>query len=120
MDQGSSKDGLDRQVPMAAWIGHTMDLLQAAKRNGEILPDTDVHRVAKFMVGSFTGIQVLSRIMTDRADMADRVIDLYRLVMPSIAVPAVLVRLDFSASRGRQIYEKTMRERHDPVLELAG
>jgi hypothetical protein len=105
---------------MVAWIGHTADLLQAAKENGEILPDTDVSRVAQFMVGSFTGIQVLSRVMTDRADMADRVIDLYRLVMPSIAVPAVLVRLDFSPSRGQQIYETTTRERHDPVLEPAG
>lgn len=121
VDQGSAKDGLDRRVPMVAWIGHTADLLQAAKENGEILPDTDVSRVAQFMVGSFTGIQVLSRVMTDRADMADRVVDLYRLVMPSIAVPAVLVRLDFSPSRGQQIHEETtMRERHDPVLEPAG
>ncbi|MFI6652196.1 ScbR family autoregulator-binding transcription factor [Streptomyces sp. NPDC050529] len=120
VDQGSDKDGLDRRVPMVAWINHTTELLQAAKENGEIIPDTDVPRVAKFMVGSFTGIQVLSRIMTDRADMADRVVDLYRLVMPSIAVPAVLVRLDFSASRGRQIYETAMRERQDTELELAG
>ncbi|MFI6689124.1 ScbR family autoregulator-binding transcription factor [Streptomyces sp. NPDC050485] len=120
VDQGSPKDGLDRQVPMAGWIEHNVAVFGEAKENGEILPDTDVLRVAKFMVASFTGIQVLSRIMTDRMDMAERVVDLYRHVMPSIAVPAVLVRLDFTATRGPQIYEAAMRLREDSELVLPG
>ena len=120
VDQGSPRDGLDRRVPMAGWIQHNVELLGEAKVRGEIMADTDVTRVAKLMVGSFTGIQVLSRIMSDRTDMAERVIDLYRHVMPSIAMPAVLVRMDFTPTRGPEIYEAAMKLRGGAELVLPG
>jgi hypothetical protein len=105
---------------MAGWIQHNVELLSEAKVRGEIMADTDVSRVAKLMVGSFTGIQVLSRIMADRTDMAERVVDLYRHVMPSIAMPAVLVRMDFTPTRGPEIYEAAMRLRGGAELVLPG
>jgi hypothetical protein len=49
--------------------------------------------------------------MTDRADLSERVADLYRYLMPAVAAPGVLVRLDFSAERGPKVYEAALRRR---------
>ncbi|MFS8200543.1 ScbR family autoregulator-binding transcription factor [Streptomyces sp. CWNU-52B] len=123
VDQGSPKDPLNRQVPMQAWQDHNQALFQEAKVKGEMLPHVDVEALAKLFVGAFTGVQVLSRIMTSRVDLAERVADLYRHLMPSVAVPGVLVRLDFSPERAARVYEEAMRlraaegEAADPTAE---
>ncbi len=114
VDQGSPHDGLDRRVPMASWVDHNAHLLERAKANGELLPQVDVEAAAKAFVAAFTGAQVLSKIMNDHADLMERVVDLYRHLMTSIAVPAVLVRLDMSLDRGRRVYEEAMEMSREP------
>ncbi|POX54066.1 ScbR family autoregulator-binding transcription factor [Streptomyces sp. Ru72] len=111
VDQGSPKDHLNRRVPMQEWTEHTQALFAEAKQRGELLPHVDVAALAKLFVGAFTGVQVLSRIMTGRVDLAERVADLYRFLMPSVAVPGILVRLDFSPERGPKVFEAAMRRR---------
>ncbi|WP_405543924.1 TetR/AcrR family transcriptional regulator [Streptomyces phaeochromogenes] len=117
VDQGSPKDHLNRRVPMKAWQDHTQALFQEAKAKGEVLPHADVDSLAKLFVGAFTGVQVLSRIMTGRADLAERVADLYRHLMPSIAVPGVLVRLDFTPERAARIHREAMELREAEAAE---
>ncbi|MFJ5531637.1 ScbR family autoregulator-binding transcription factor [Streptomyces sp. NPDC093261] len=119
VDQGSPKDHLNRRVPMQAWTEHTRALFEEAKLRGEILPHADVDALAKLFVGAFTGVQVLSRIMTERADLAERVADLYRHLMPAVAVPGVLVRLDFSPDRGPKVYEAAVRQRQSEAASAA-
>ncbi|NUK10827.1 TetR/AcrR family transcriptional regulator [Streptomyces lunaelactis] len=111
LDQGSREDNLNRRVPMQAWMDHTRSLFEEAKAGGEILPHADVDSLAKLFVGAFTGVQVLSRIMTERTDLSERVGDLYRHLMPSVAVPGVLVRLDFSPERGARVYQAALKLR---------
>ncbi|MFI9726285.1 ScbR family autoregulator-binding transcription factor [Streptomyces sp. NPDC086843] len=106
VEQGSPQDGLDRRVPMQGWIEHNMDILSAARANGELLPGVDVAAAARMFVGAFTGVQILSKLMTGRADLVERVADLQRHLMAGVAVPAVLVQLDFSPGRGAQVYEE--------------
>ncbi|TLS46340.1 TetR/AcrR family transcriptional regulator [Streptomyces montanus] len=120
VDQGSPRDHLNRRVPMQAWQDHTESLFEQAKVKGEVLPHADVAPLAKLFVGAFTGVQVLSRIMTGRADLAERVADLYRHLMPSIAVPGVLVRLDFSPQRGTQVYEEAVKLRDAEAAATVG
>ncbi|MEU1403239.1 ScbR family autoregulator-binding transcription factor [Streptomyces sp. NPDC005728] len=114
VDQGSPHDGLDRRVPMASWVAHNAELLERAKVNGELLPQVDVQAAAKAFVAAFTGAQVLSKIMNDHGDLMERVVDLYRHLMSSIAVPAVLVRLDMSPERGERVYAEAMELRREP------
>ncbi|MFI6283213.1 ScbR family autoregulator-binding transcription factor [Streptomyces sp. NPDC051018] len=111
VDQGSAKDGLDRRVPMRGWIDYSRSLFNEARLNGELLPHIDVDGLSWTFTGAFTGIQVLSSIMTDREDMPERISALYRTLMPSIAVPGVLARLDFSPERGAVVYEQAMKLR---------
>ncbi|MYQ44026.1 TetR family transcriptional regulator [Streptomyces sp. SID4985] len=117
VDQGSPQDGLDRRVPMASWIDHNAKLLARAKASGELLPHVDVEAAAKAFVAAFTGAQVLSKIMNDHTDLMERVVDLYRHLMTSIAVPAVLVRLDMGLDRGARVHAEALalrREAEEP------
>lgn len=104
VEQGAL-DGLDRQVPMRAWVKRSEEMFAKAKADGELLPDTDVPSIARVFVGCFTGVQVLSHILTQHRDMVQRVSDLYRHLMSSIAVPGVLVRLDFTPARAQHVWE---------------
>ncbi|WP_331721454.1 ScbR family autoregulator-binding transcription factor [Streptomyces sp. NBC_00212] len=112
VDQGADRDGLDRRVPMQAWVDRGVIALEKAKADGELLPHTDPAALAKLIVGCFTGVQVLSNIMTKHQDMPERVSDLYRTLMTAVAVPGVLVQLDFRPERGAQVYEEAMALRH--------
>lgn len=108
VEYGEGRGALDGRSPMKAWIERTESVLHEAQAQEEIWPDTDVPTLARLVVGAFTGVQELSRIMTDRADMAERVLDLYRHLFPSVAVPTILARLDFSPERGRKVYEEVV------------
>ncbi|MGW5850539.1 ScbR family autoregulator-binding transcription factor [Streptomyces sp. NPDC055254] len=113
VDQGSPHDGLDRKVPMQAWNSHNASVLTRARQAGELLPHVDIQDMAKLFTGSFTGVQVLSKIMTGHADMVERVTDLMRTLLASIAMPGVLVRLDFAADRAERVYEAAVKLRDE-------
>ncbi|CAL9327663.1 ScbR family autoregulator-binding transcription factor [Streptomyces sp. Tu 3180] len=113
VDQGSPQDGLDRQVPMAAWLQHNVALLTRARDNGELLPHVDIEDAARVFVAAFTGCQILSKIMTGHADLAERVSSIERHLMSSIAVPAVLIRLDMAPDRGARVYEQALQLRRE-------
>ncbi|MGQ4403048.1 ScbR family autoregulator-binding transcription factor [Streptomyces hayashii] len=109
VDQGARSDGLDRQAPMRGWIARNAELLGRAKDRGELLPHIDVDAAARMFVGAFTGVQVLSKIMTGHADLPERVTDLQRHLMAGVAVPAVLLQLDTAPDRGARVYEEAVR-----------
>ncbi|MCX5410009.1 TetR/AcrR family transcriptional regulator (plasmid) [Streptomyces sp. NBC_00335] len=111
VDQGSVIDGLDRRIPMQGWNDHNAAVLARAKECGELLPHIDIESTAKMFTGSFTGVQVLSKIMTGHADMVERVTDLMRTLLTAIAMPGVLVRLDFAPDRAERVYEAAVKER---------
>ncbi|MFE6894371.1 ScbR family autoregulator-binding transcription factor [Streptomyces sp. NPDC057694] len=120
VDQGSSKDGIDRRVPMEAWVAHTLDLLQEAAERGEVLPHVDLKSLAVLLVGAFTGVQVLSNILTGRTDMTERVTDLYQQLIPSVAMPSVLARMDFDPARGAKLLAVMQQKRDEAAAEVAG
>ncbi|MGW3289662.1 ScbR family autoregulator-binding transcription factor [Streptomyces sp. NPDC001002] len=119
VEQGSRQDGLDRRVPMQAWIDHNLEVLTQAKAAGELLPHVDIAATAALFTGSFTGVQVLSKILTGHADMVERVTDLMRSLMSAIAVPSVLVRLDFAPGRAERVYTDALRRREERVVTAA-
>ncbi|GAA3213870.1 hypothetical protein GCM10020256_14260 [Streptomyces thermocoprophilus] len=63
------------------------------------------------LVGSFTGIQLMSRALTDRADLGQRLAVLWAHMLPSIAVPGLLPGLDSRADRGCGCWRRSRRRR---------
>ncbi|MFD5587498.1 ScbR family autoregulator-binding transcription factor [Streptomyces sp. NPDC127063] len=106
VEQGVRCDELDRQAPMRGWVARSAALLARAKAHGELLPHIDVDATARLFVGAFTGVQLLSKIMTGHADLAERIADMERHLMASIAVPAVLLQLDMAPDRGARVHER--------------
>ncbi|MFE9533714.1 ScbR family autoregulator-binding transcription factor [Streptomyces sp. NPDC006691] len=90
--------------PWRDWVKLTEHQLTVAKEQGEVLPYVDPERTAEAMVAAFTGTQLMSQAGTRMSDLEERVSLLYDLVLPSIAVPGVLGRIDTSARRGARLY----------------
>ncbi|MGY0490696.1 ScbR family autoregulator-binding transcription factor [Streptomyces sp. WG-D5] len=111
LDHGVPQIGEARQVPMRAWEEFTRSVLQAADEAGELLPAVEIDSLARMIVGAFTGVQVHSDIMTGRADLPERVAELYRLLLTAVAVPGVLVRVDFDPARAAKVYEEAIAAR---------
>ncbi|MFD6416165.1 ScbR family autoregulator-binding transcription factor [Streptomyces sp. NPDC060194] len=110
VEQGAPLDGLDRQEPMRGWIEHCTELLREAEARGETLPDVDIDAAARIFVGGFTGVHVLSKIMTGHVGLVDWEMDLMRSLVAGVAVPAVFERLDFSSARASGVYREAVEE----------
>ncbi|MFF5939044.1 hypothetical protein [Streptomyces sp. NPDC012508] len=84
-------------------IDHNTQLLDEAKRRGELLPHVDVQAVAELLAASFTGVQLLSQLHSQRRDLPERAVVLLESFLPAIAVPAVLARLDITPDRASRL-----------------
>ncbi|MFD3722975.1 ScbR family autoregulator-binding transcription factor [Streptomyces sp. NPDC058674] len=66
------------------WIDTCRSCLGPAQAAGDVHPALDVHDLATFIVGSFTGIQVTSHVRTGREDLHTRVTDLWSYLLSAI------------------------------------
>jgi hypothetical protein len=101
---------LDRTPAFRMWIDQNTQLLTEAKERGELLQHVDVAETAELLVGSFSGVQLLSQLRCQRQDLERRVVVLFEHFLPSITVPAVLARLDISVDRAERLLAHVWRE----------
>lgn len=68
-----------------------MDVLQglfgAAVKEGDIRSGVNVQDLARYVVASFIGVQMVSDTLTSRTDLIQRVADMWVFLLPSIAEP---------------------------------
>jgi hypothetical protein len=83
--------------PYEQSVAALSDLLRQAGQQGELLPGTDFQEVSETIVGSFTGLQVMSQVYSDRRDLPARTSALWRLILPGLAAPGILLRLRTTA-----------------------
>jgi AcrR family transcriptional regulator len=95
--------GVDHGEPFRQWAQRLTGLLELARERGELLPTVKPRQTVELLVGSFTGIQLMSRALTDRADLAERLSVMWAHILPSIAVPGLLPGLDARADRGERV-----------------
>lgn len=116
MDQTAT--GLDRSGPFLHWRKVIGELLQQAQAQGELLPQVVADKTSDVIVGSYTGVQSMSQVLSDYQDLTEKVSELLRHLLPSLAQPSVIASLRLSASRGAEVYTATQRlmeERQAPV-----
>ncbi|MEE1757457.1 ScbR family autoregulator-binding transcription factor [Streptomyces sp. SP18CS02] len=85
------------------WITLSSSLLAEAKERGELLPHADPVSIARLFVGSWTGVQLVAESVPEQPDLSDEISSLLDLVLPSVAVPGVLAKLDTSAGRAERL-----------------
>lgn len=88
--------------PFAQWSSIISTLLEESRARGELLGHVDPKRTAALFVGAYTGVHLLSIAETRRADLSERVTELWQHLLPAIANPAVLsyIRSDGSPPPG--------------------
>ena len=95
--------GVDHSGPFRQWGERLAALMEQARAQGELLPTVNPRDTVELLVGGFAGIQLMSRALTDRADLAHRIAVLWSHLLPAIAVPGLLLGLDSRADRGVRV-----------------
>ncbi|MET9793761.1 ScbR family autoregulator-binding transcription factor [Streptomyces canus] len=88
------------------WADMLTGLLAQAHRNGELMAHAQPREIAELIVGAFNGVQLYSHLENNLVDVEHRVSVLMNHLMPSIAAPAILLRLDMAPDRGAQVFRK--------------
>ncbi|MBT2422734.1 TetR/AcrR family transcriptional regulator [Streptomyces sp. ISL-22] len=99
----AAPSGVDHAGPFRQWADHLVVLLEQARDQGELLPTVDPRKTVELLVGAFAGIQLMSRALSDRSDLAERISVLWGHILPSIAVPGLLIGIDREPDRGERI-----------------
>ncbi|MFJ6752732.1 MULTISPECIES: ScbR family autoregulator-binding transcription factor [unclassified Streptomyces] len=99
------------------WINFIAGQLEIAKTRGEVLPHIVPEQTALLFVGAWTGVEIVSSAV-EKGDLEQKIASLYDHLLPGIAVPGVLSRLDTAPDRGARMWEahqKSFRE-GDPLV----
>lgn len=84
------------------WTDIIASDLRVAQAGREVRKAVDVEAVARLIVNACTGAQMHSSIESGRADLPQRIEEMWRIVLLSIAVPSAVARLEFGQARGRR------------------
>ncbi|MDI2033122.1 ScbR family autoregulator-binding transcription factor [Paenarthrobacter nitroguajacolicus] len=68
------------------WIRTVEHLLVEAKAEGTVRPDLDPADFGRFLVASFTGVQMVSDVLTGRGDVLARIEQMWEFMLPAIGV----------------------------------
>ncbi|MGW7574864.1 ScbR family autoregulator-binding transcription factor [Streptomyces sp. NPDC054765] len=101
VEQGSNH--LDRKQSMISWTRFVEGLLTEAKDRGEVMESIVVRETAELFVGAFAGLQMMSQALTNQADLSRRLTVFFEHTLPSIAVPAILAKLNLDPERGAKL-----------------
>ncbi|HEY0449423.1 ScbR family autoregulator-binding transcription factor [Actinophytocola sp.] len=74
------------------WIEIVHELIVAAQEAGDIRKEWDPMTIATWLTGAFLGVQTMSGVLTNRADLRDRIADMWRISLPGLAAPRRLSR----------------------------
>ncbi|MFE6721746.1 ScbR family autoregulator-binding transcription factor [Streptomyces albidoflavus] len=117
-----SSDPLGREQYGSAWpdlIQRSVHTLTEAKERGEVLGHIVPQQTGELLASAFHGVQLFSQLESDLLDVERRIVVLYEHLMPTIATPAVLTRLDLSVDRGARLYAQMREAVEEPAAEEA-
>lgn len=81
------------------WEQIMADSLETARRDGQLRPGTEPRRLAEFVVSACTGIQQHAHLTSGSDDLLDRVIWMWRFLLPGVATDAAAARIDVGRDR---------------------
>jgi TetR/AcrR family transcriptional repressor of uid operon len=83
------------------WAAIVAEALRAAQRRREIRAAVDVEAVARLVVNASTGAQLhaFAESGPGRDDLPRRIEEMWRCLLPAIAVPSAVKRVEFTESR---------------------
>jgi AcrR family transcriptional regulator len=70
--------------PYEDWIRAMEQLVDQGRKEGQIRSSASPAALARFVVASFTGVQMVSGILTGRADVMQRIEEMWSILLPGI------------------------------------
>jgi AcrR family transcriptional regulator len=78
-----------RQDPYADWIAVVADLVRQGVDAGEVDPAWDPELVGRVVIPAYTGVQTVSDVLADRADLYERLRELWTVLLAAIVTERV-------------------------------
>lgn len=98
VDQGGPAQGDDSAYDW--WAQRFRSELVTARERGELREEVDETEFAQVLVAAFTGTQLKSQISSGWSDLPDRIVSLWRYLLPSVAAADALAHLRIDQERG--------------------
>lgn len=89
-----------------AWMEVVRTKVAEAKEQGEVMPHVDPKETAEFFVGAWIGMQSLSEAYGNWADLSERISGIFTYILPAIATPTTLIKLDIAPDRGERVLQE--------------
>jgi AcrR family transcriptional regulator len=84
--------------PYLRWIESAHTVLESAKAKGDLRAEWNPLDVANWISAVFMGVQTQSDVLTGRADVHERLTDLWKIALPGLVPPRRLARFQPSGS----------------------
>lgn len=78
--------------PYTDWITVCEEFLRRAINDGDVSPTENVETIAHFIIPAFTGVQLVSDVLTYRQDLFRRIEEMWSVLLPAL-VPAARLPL---------------------------
>lgn len=78
--------------PYLRWIESAHEVLAAAQERGEIRKDWNPKDLANWVSAVFLGVQTQSHVLTNRADVHERLTIMWKIALPGLVPPRRLAR----------------------------
>ncbi|MFD4659528.1 ScbR family autoregulator-binding transcription factor [Kitasatospora sp. NPDC058444] len=83
------------------WAQRFRGELDVARERGELREDVDGAEFAEVLVAAFTGTQLKSQISAGWSDLPERIVSLWRYLLPGVASADALPHIRVTPERGR-------------------
>lgn len=85
----------------AQWATLLLPELRTAQDQRELRAGADVTAIARLVVNACTGAQMHSYVEARHRDLPQRVVEIWQCLLPTIAVPSAVKRIELGEARGR-------------------
>jgi len=99
IEQGTFED--PTMTAYEPWIEMICKLFEKAAEQGELRPGVDPAQAARGVVAAFVGTHIISQVLTQRADLHQRVAEFWDLMLPGLVLDEAAVSIDTGGARGR-------------------
>ncbi|MEV7522687.1 ScbR family autoregulator-binding transcription factor [Streptomyces sp. NPDC091371] len=83
------------------WADLLAQVFSEALQRRELRAGVDVKALSRVVVNACTGAQMHAQLESGRADLPDRVEEMWRCLLPAIATPSAVSRIEFGPTRAR-------------------
>ncbi|GAA3114952.1 ScbR family autoregulator-binding transcription factor [Streptomyces rectiviolaceus] len=82
------------------WMGILLRDFQDAQKRRELRAGVDAEAYARLIVSACTGAQMHAQLETSRSDLPERVEEAWQCLLPALAPPGIVKKLQFGKERG--------------------